>query len=39
MQHGALEVYECPADDVKPGKLTSLPQAVKLKPVVSQRVV
>ncbi len=32
MQHGALEVHECAADDVKPGKLTSFPQAVKLKP-------
>jgi uncharacterized protein YbaA (DUF1428 family) len=31
MQHGALEVHECAADDVKPGKLTSFPQAVKLK--------
>jgi uncharacterized protein YbaA (DUF1428 family) len=31
-QHGALEVHECAADDVKPGKLTSFPQAVKLKP-------
>jgi uncharacterized protein YbaA (DUF1428 family) len=29
--HGALEYYECAADDVKPGKLTSFPQAVKLK--------
>ncbi len=32
MQHGALEVHECAADDVLPGKLTSFPQAVKLKP-------
>lgn len=32
IQHGALEVHECAADDVKPGKLTSFPQAVKLKP-------
>ena len=31
-EHGALEVHECWADDVKPGKLTSFPQAVKLKP-------
>jgi len=31
-QHGALEVHECAADDVKPGKLTSFPQAVKLQP-------
>lgn len=29
--HGALQVWECTADDVKPGKLTSFPQAVKLK--------
>jgi uncharacterized protein YbaA (DUF1428 family) len=29
--HGALEYVECVADDVKPGKLTSFPQAVKLK--------
>jgi len=32
IQHGALEVHECAADDVKPGKLTSFPQAVNLKP-------
>ena len=31
MEHGALEYRECVADDVKPGKLTSLPQSVKLK--------
>ena len=30
-EHGALEVRECVADDVKPGKLTSFPQSVKLK--------
>ncbi len=30
--HGALEVTECVADDVKPGKLTSFPRSVKLKP-------
>ena len=30
--HGALEYIECIADDVKPGKLTSFPQSVKLKP-------
>jgi uncharacterized protein YbaA (DUF1428 family) len=30
--HGALEYSECVADDVKPGKLTSFPQSVKLKP-------
>ena len=29
--HGALEYKECVGDDVKPGKLTSFPQAVKLK--------
>ena len=31
IQHGALELHECVGDDVKPGKLTSFPQAVKLK--------
>jgi uncharacterized protein YbaA (DUF1428 family) len=30
-EHGALEYTECVADDVKPGKLTSFPQSVKLK--------
>jgi len=30
-EHGALEYYECAADDVKPGKWTSFPQSVKLK--------
>jgi len=30
--HGALEYNECVADDVKPGKYTSFPQSVKLKP-------
>src|SRR5262249_31933506 len=30
-EYGALAVTECVADDVKPGKLTSFPQAVKLK--------
>ena len=30
--HGALSYTETIADDVKPGKLTSFPQAVKLKP-------
>ena len=29
--YGALEYRECVADDVKPGKLTSFPQSVKLK--------
>jgi uncharacterized protein YbaA (DUF1428 family) len=31
LEHGALEFRECVADDVKVGKLTSFPQAVKLK--------
>jgi uncharacterized protein YbaA (DUF1428 family) len=31
-EHGALEYIECIGDDVKPGKLTSFPQSVKLKP-------
>jgi uncharacterized protein YbaA (DUF1428 family) len=30
-EHGALDCKECSADDVKPGKLTSFPQSVKLK--------
>jgi uncharacterized protein YbaA (DUF1428 family) len=30
-EFGALEYVECVADDVKPGKHTSFPQAVKLK--------
>ena len=30
-EHGALEYIECVADDVKPGKLTSFAQSVKLK--------
>ena len=30
-EYGALEYHECVADDVKPGKRTSFPQAVKLK--------
>jgi len=29
--HGALAYFECVADDVKPGKTTSFPQAVNLK--------
>ena len=32
IEHGALEVRECIADDVKVGKLTSFPRAVKQKP-------
>ena len=31
-EYGALEYIECVADDVKPGKHTSFPQSVKLKP-------
>src|SRR5688572_4859340 len=31
-EHGALDYKECIADDVKKGKSTSFPQAVKLKP-------
>jgi len=31
IEHGALEFHECAGDDVKPGKLTSFPQSVKLK--------
>jgi uncharacterized protein YbaA (DUF1428 family) len=31
-EHGALDYVECVADDVKPGKYTSFPQSVKLKP-------
>ena len=30
--HGALAYVECIGDDVKPGKWTSFPQSVKLKP-------
>ena len=30
-EHGALEYVECIADDVKKGKQTSFPQALKLK--------
>ena len=30
-EHGAVAFMECAADDVKPGKLTSFPQSVKLK--------
>jgi len=29
--HGALEYVECVAEDVKPGKVTSFPQAVQLQ--------
>jgi uncharacterized protein YbaA (DUF1428 family) len=31
-EYGALEYVECVGDDVKVGKLTSFPRAVKLKP-------
>jgi uncharacterized protein YbaA (DUF1428 family) len=31
-EHGAIEYFECVADDVQPGKHTSFPQSVKLKP-------
>lgn len=31
MEYGALEFIECIADDVKPGKVTSFPQSVKLE--------
>lgn len=31
MEYGAVQYVECAADDVKPGKTTSFPQAVKLK--------
>ncbi|MDI1260139.1 DUF1428 domain-containing protein [Aquabacterium sp.] len=30
-EHGALQYWECVADDVQPGKLTSFPQSVQLK--------
>lgn len=30
--HGALQFCECVADDVKPGKWTSFPRSVQLKP-------
>jgi uncharacterized protein YbaA (DUF1428 family) len=30
-EHGALDYVECVAEDVKKGKITSFPQAVKLK--------
>lgn len=31
-EYGALEYVECVGDDVPPGKLTSFPKSVKLKP-------
>jgi uncharacterized protein YbaA (DUF1428 family) len=34
-EHGALDYQEFVADDVKPGKWTSFPQSVKLKPTES----
>jgi len=30
-EHGALEYFECLADDVKPGEVTSFPKSVQLK--------
>ncbi|MCM2322228.1 MAG: DUF1428 domain-containing protein [Oligoflexia bacterium] len=30
-EHGAIDYVECMAEDVKPGKVTSFPQSVKLK--------
>ncbi len=30
-EYGAVDFVECVADDVKPGKVTSFPQSVKLK--------
>lgn len=32
LEHGATGFHECIAEDVKPGKWTSFPQSVKLKP-------
>jgi uncharacterized protein YbaA (DUF1428 family) len=32
MEYGALAYVECVGDDVLPGKVTSFPQSVKLKP-------
>ena len=31
LEHGALQFCECAGDDVKPGKVTSFPQSVKLE--------
>ncbi len=31
-EYGGLDYKECVGDDVKPGKVTSFPQSVKLKP-------
>jgi uncharacterized protein YbaA (DUF1428 family) len=31
IDYGAINYVECVADDVKPGKITSFPQSVKLK--------
>lgn len=31
IEYGAIDYFECIADDVKPGKVTSFPQSVKLK--------
>ena len=32
LEHGALEYIECVGDDIPPGRLTSFPISVKLKP-------
>ena len=32
MEYGAIGYHECVAEDVKPGKWTSFPRSVKLKP-------
>lgn len=32
MEYGALQYVECAGDDVPPGKITSFPRSVKLKP-------
>ena len=31
-EYGALDYWECVGDDVPPGKITSFPKSVKLKP-------
>jgi uncharacterized protein YbaA (DUF1428 family) len=31
IEYGALQVWECVGDDMKPGKVTSFPQSVQLK--------
>lgn len=32
MEYGALDYHECVGDNLEPGKLTSFPRSVKLKP-------